>query len=337
MIVEREEARSGAWRTLVSSASDPNALGLKLAAAREAVEGEAALSAGAGLPPAVLNYIAGAIEFRADRFDTAMRYFEAIDRLPPEQRQIRAVAAAYMQGRVQQRLGEMAPARAAFQAARRYAEAGAPDPMGLAVASLGEEARTDLVEAGLVTAPWPVQASDVDDAKIARLIADAVRLYADQAARGSKMALLSLREVAERLAASDRELTLAAADPLVRRLLVAYTVARDYSWDNGLVPDIARVIDAVASQPGAGGADDLDRLAALAYLGGRYELAERLTAETNRPLGLWVRVKLALRRGDRAAAARDWTAALKGTEQAGTATTLDEQGGKRGCAEKWRS
>ena len=167
-----------------------------------------------------------------------MRYFEAIDRLPPEQRQIRAVAAAYMQGRVQQWLGEMAPARAAFQAARRYAEAGAPDPMGLAVASLGEEARTDLVEAGLVTAPWPVQASDVDDAKIARLIADAVRLYADQAARGSKMALLSLREVAERLA-SDRELTLAAADPLVRRLLVAYTARRDYSWDNGLVPDIA--------------------------------------------------------------------------------------------------
>ena len=100
VIVEREEARSGAWRTLVSSASDPTALGSKLAAAREAVEGEAALSAGAGLPPAVLNYIAGAIEFRADRFDTAMRYFEAIDRLPPEQRQIRAVAAAFMQGRV---------------------------------------------------------------------------------------------------------------------------------------------------------------------------------------------------------------------------------------------
>ena len=32
---------------------------------------------------------------------------------------------------------------------------------------------------------------------------------------------------------------------------------------------------------------------------------------------------VALRRGDRAAAARDWTAALKGTQQAGTATTLD--------------
>jgi hypothetical protein len=87
---------------------------------REAVEGEAALSAGACLRPSVLNYIAGAIPHRSVRHGHAVLRGE---------RQIRAVAAAYMQGRVQQRLGEMTPARAAFQAARRYAEAGAPDPM----------------------------------------------------------------------------------------------------------------------------------------------------------------------------------------------------------------
>ena len=72
--------------------------------------------------------------------------------------------------------------------------AGAPDPMGLAVASLGEEARVDLVEAHLLPdVPWPIFSSTINDAKTAALIGSAVRLYVEQAARGSKIALLSLR------------------------------------------------------------------------------------------------------------------------------------------------
>ena len=330
VVAERDEALSGAWRALMREPiGDSDALVSKLAAVREAIDGEAALSAGASLPVAVVDYIAGAIEFRADRLDAAMRYFEEIDRLPQDQRQIRAVASAYMRGRTNQRLGALAPARAAFQAARRYAEAGAPDPMGLAVAGLGEEARIDLVEAGLVTAPWPVPESKADDAEAARLIADAVRLYADQAARGSKMALLSLREVATLLASPDGWLDLAVADPLVRRLLVAYVVARDGQspFDDSVAgaedPVVVRVSEAVLAQPAPVAGDDLDRLAALAYQAGRYDLAEKLTVATNRPLGLWVRAKLALRRGDRASAARDWTAAVLGTENAGAGTALD--------------
>ena len=330
VVAEREEALSGAWRALMREpVGDSDALVAKLAAARDAADGDAAMTAGAGLPIAVVKYVAGAIEFRADRLDSAMRYFEAIDRLPQDQRQIRAVAAAYMQGRIHQRLGEMAAARAAFQAARRYAAAGAPDPMGLAVASLGEEARVDLVEAGLVTVTWPVPKSTADDAEAARLIADAVRLYAEQAARGSKMALLSLREVATQLASPDGWLELAVTDPLVRRLLVAYVVARDGQspFDDSVAgaedPVVVRVSEAVLAQPAPVAGDDLDRLAALAYQAGRYELAEKLTVATSRPLGLWVRAKLALRRGDRAAAARDWTAAVLGTGNAGAGTALD--------------
>ena len=324
---EREEVRSGAWRGLLAGAIDTDMLESKLDAARAANDGDAALSAGAGLPVAVVTYIAGAIEFRAGRLDAAMGYFEAIDRLPSDQRQIRVVAAAYMRGRIQQRLGSMQLARAAFQAARQYAQAGAPDPMGLAVASLGEEARTDLVEAGLIEVPWPVPVADADEARFARLIADAVRLYADQAARGSKMALLSLNEVARRLIARG-ELKRAVADPFVRRLLVAYVASRerDYAWDENAGtkdPVVVLVSEAVLSQPAPAAGKDLDRLAALAYQAGRYELAERLTVATSQPLGLWVRAKLALRRGDRAAAVRDWTAALTATENAGDAPTLD--------------
>ena len=185
--------------------------------------------------------------------------------------------------------------------------------MGLGVASLGEEARLDLVEAGFIDTPWPVPANDVDDAAFVRLIANAVRLYAEQANRGSQTAVLSLGEVA-RLLMGEEDLTLVVADPLVRQLLVTHLVSLDRGgyWDEKepRAPETVRAMEAVLSQPAPSGAD-VDRLAALAYQGGRYDLAERLVTATNRPLGLWVRAKLGLRRGDRDAAVRDWTAALR--------------------------
>jgi tetratricopeptide (TPR) repeat protein len=291
--VERQEAESGAWRNLMDAATLDEVVA-RLDRARRAGDGGTARAASIGLPDAVRDYLAGAAEYSAERYDKAMGYFQAIERLPPEQRRIRSVAAAYMIGRTNQQLGDFAAARAAFQETRRLAEAGAPDPMGLAVASLGEQARIDIFEAGLVEAPWPAPDDTPDDATITRLIANAVRLYAEQAARGSKMALLSLSEVARRLSADTRALGLAVTDPLVRRLLVA-------------------------PAPGP----DLDRLAAFAYQAGRYDQAERLVANASQPLGLWVRAKLALRRGDRAAAVRDWTAAFTASQQGGE-RTLDE-------------
>lgn len=323
---EREEAQSGAWRNL-GAGGDVAVWEAKLEAARAANNGEAALAAGAGLPVAVATYIAGAVEFQADRLESALRYFEAIDGLPLDQRQVRVVAAAFMRGRTYQQLGQLDQARAAFQAARRYAEAGAPDPMGLGVASLGEEARLDLVEAGFIDTPWPVPANDIDDAAFVRLIANAARLYAEQAARGSQTAVLSLSEVARLLLGMDDEdLKLAMTDPLVRQLLVTHlaSLERGSYWDEkeNRDPETVRAIEAVLSQPAPSGAD-VDRLAALAYQGGRYDLAERLVLATNRPLGLWVRAKLALRRGDRDAAVRDWTTAFTASEQAGSASLDD--------------
>jgi cellulose synthase operon protein C len=323
---ERAEVQSGAWRDLVAGASN-EALLAKLEAARRADGAEATLAAAAGLPVAVADYLAGAAAFRNAKFDAAIDYFQAIDRLPADQRKVRAVAAAFMIGRIQQLRGQLAQARVAFQAARRHAEAGAPDPMGLAVASLGEQARLDLVEAGFIEVPWPVAASAVDDAAFTRLIANAVRLYSDQAARGSKMALLSLGEVARRLMAQEHDLRRAVADPLVRWMLVAYLASTERGgiWDDkeNQGVDIIRAIEAVLSLPAPAPGPDLDRLAAVAYQGGRYDLAERLVATTDQPLGLWVRAKLALRRGDRDAAVRDWTAALTATETTGASTALD--------------
>lgn len=157
VVAEREEARSGALgldpsgrdKTFERRAARETARRAGPRTARRPIAGE-------GLPAAVLDYIAGAIEFQAGRLDAAAEYFEAIDRLSPAQRRIRTVAAAYMLGRIRQRTGEFDAARKAFQAVRARANAGAPDPMGLAVASLGEEARIDLVEVGLVSVQWEI-------------------------------------------------------------------------------------------------------------------------------------------------------------------------------------
>lgn len=321
VIAEREEARSGAWASIlpVGAALPVDRLLAKLDAARRAENGKEALIAGEGLPVAVLDYIAGAIEFRAGRLDTAAEYFEAIERLRPALRNIRTVAAAYMLGRIEQLTGQFDAARKSFQTVRARAQAGAPDPMGLAVASLGEEARIDLVEGGLLYVPWNVQTSDLDESQAKKVIGRAVRLYLEQAARGSKIAVLSLREVAGLLTADGDMLALAIPDPIVRQLLVAYVVARDgqsFYEDSVAGPKdqaVTAVIDAVLTQPHPAAGDDLDRLAALAYQAARYDVAEKLTATTERPLGLWVRAKLALRRNDRTAAVRDWTAALNAT------------------------
>lgn len=330
VLAERAEATSGVW-AVVSPATarlSPDELLPKLEAARRANDGKAVFVDGAGLPAPVLDYIAGAVEFRAGRLEAAAKYFEAIERLPPAERRLREVAAVYMLGRIHQQKGELAAARRAFQSVRAKALAGAPDPMGLAVASLGEEARVDLVQAGVLDVPWQDSSEETGD-NTKMLIGRAVRLYLEQAARGSDIALLSLRDVASLLIADDGLLSEAVADSLVRRLLVAYVVARDGQsiYDEPLPgkedPVVMAVAKAVLDRAGPASGDEIDRLAALAYQAGRYDVAEKLTEATSRPLGLWIRAKLALRRDDRAAAVRDWGAALKATAESPADAKVD--------------
>lgn len=314
--VEEEEGASEVWRALTDRPLPPNVYFIRLGKARQADTAEAALAAGAGLPPAVLEYVAGAVAFNAGEFEQALPHFQAIDRLPAAQRHLREVAAAFMQARTYRQLGDFAAARTAFQAARARALAGAPDPMGLGLASLGEEARLDLIASGLVEIDG-FTPSDGDRAKAGVLIARAVGLYAEQAARGSKTARGSLRDVASLLVANDELLAQAIAEPIVRRLLVAYCIANDRQseWEDAAATPrdgvAAKLIDALLAQTRPAAGDDVDRLAMMSYQTGRYEAAEKLTAATDRSLGLWVRAKLALRRDDRAAAIRDLAAALK--------------------------
>ena len=300
---------------------------------RQATNGDAAERAGAILPAAVRIYTAGAVDFREGELDGATRRFEAILKLPPAAQAQRATWAAYMLGRTRALDNDVAGATWAFQLTRTLALAGAPDPLGLAVASYGEEARLSLPEQDEPPKP---------DTAYAQAIARAVALYAEQAARESNSGVQSLRMVAERLMREPQRLPAVIKEPLVQRLLVAYVLARmqdpymamtefnDFQVDDigranrAKPPDaLSQLADAI-ERAGVDAPAGADRLAALAYYTGRYPLAERLVARADGPLAAWVGAKLALQRGDLAAAAERYAAATRGFPTADQTVPIDD-------------
>ncbi|WP_133646627.1 hypothetical protein [Paraburkholderia flava] len=238
---------------------------------------------------------------------------------------------------------ETRAAQRAFAVARERARAGAADPSGLAVFSYGEEAllflrsssKGQCDDTDLTGRTACVDA--IDPADMNR----AVGLYAEQAARGSAIGFQSLVLIASWALSSPARATRLIGNPLTQRLLVAYGLARvgdvvnddpssttdyyamlDVTGHLGYA-DVARgtphvkpnpvletLVDAIRQQ-GIAQPAGADRLAALAYRTGRYDLARTLIAHDNSALSSWVRAKLALRDGDVASAARAYAEASK--------------------------
>lgn len=308
--IERREVDAAGWP--------------QLAAMRAASDGASAYASGDGLPEATRLYIAGAVEFNAAQAavkagqdvsrhaSAAQEYFLKVLQLPAAQRASRATWASYMAGRVQSLSQDpAAPARAItyYWQCRDLARRGLPDPLGLAVASYGEEARIAL-RAGNVQ-----QAMD---------------LYLEQGARGSSMARLSLGNIASRLVA-DPDLTARnIQDQRIQKLWYAGMLSAGFygyyfpgpddapgSWGSR-VQQVAAVIDRTTASP-------LDGLAAIAYATGRYELAASFAGSVDSPLAAVVRAKLALRDGDRNKAADEFATAItyRGNNSTGTVTLTD--------------
>lgn len=295
-------------------------------AMRQSATGDAAYAAGEGLPAAIRLYTAGAVDFRAAvpepdepdahadpaRLPAAIGRFEAVLALPPAQAAARATWASFMLGRAHRLAGDAAStalARADFERTRALALGGAPDPLGLAVASYGEQARALL------------QAGDY---------AGAIDLYGEQAARGSRSGQDSLREIARDLLAHEATLVSQLKHPQVRRLMVSHALEVLES-DSGAqetdatdTPAAPSPVDpatrahafAVSALLGAieranlTSVEGLDEVAALAYAAGRYDLAGRCAQRAPTALGEIVTAKLALRRGDRDAALRGYDAVV---------------------------
>lgn len=324
--------------------------------------------------PALALYDRGAERYGEGDYAAAKAAWQALLALPPEQARPRAVWAAYMLGRAelaaagdppqtfpdspwdlsyeeQQRVYRHRPAervpspdaaeRAAgwFARARDLARQGMPDPQGLAVASLGWEARPYFwagVEDADALHGLPVSDGAGRDrlaARSTRALARAAQLYAEQAAHGSRSAVQSLRMLAQELLRHPHRLEVGIADPMVRQVVVSIILAQDAipsapdggdnrarQWDvydQTFVPTSnldpgqgARLLAALKAQadPATPG---VDRLAALAYRMGSYTLAKEFAELSQTPLSHWVRAKLALQYGDLERAAAAYAAVAK--------------------------
>lgn len=277
-------------------------------AVRMAADDAEAWHAGEDFSEEVRLYLAGARAFHAGESDTARARFEAVLALPADQQRTRGLWARFMLGRLNlaaadggagvdaEQMAQAADAAAKdFQAVRTAVAAGAADPLGLAVASYGEEAA--------------IHRNRGDTAA-------AVRLYAEQAALGSASGRASLLFTARELFADDTRLAAALTDPLLQQLLASYVYARAgelESFGDGVQVTTTRLQRYYAAVEAAdiGKLAGVDRVAAAAYRSGRYELAGKLAPHSDSALAHWVRAKLSLRAGDDKAAAAAYAQAAR--------------------------
>jgi hypothetical protein len=289
----------------------------KVKAMRSAADAGAAATAGAGLAPELFEYTLGAIAFRHHDHAGAIAHFQSVLAIAPPQRSRRGLWALYMLGRAKAAGGDTVGAAAAFETVRERerAASGAGDPLGLAIASFGEQARIE----------WRAGA-----------VATAVKLYSQQAAYGSQGGAASLLFVSRSVLAHRDLLDKALDDPLSQRMLAAYLFTRsgEFAQDwplAGTSSDDSRSSDAskeagarksptsmdvegflaAVERHGLDRFEGADRLAAGAYNAGHYPLAARLAAKSDSALAAWVRAKLALRAGDATGAQREYAKAAK--------------------------
>ncbi|MES2643806.1 MAG: hypothetical protein V4850_30240 [Myxococcota bacterium] len=227
---------------------------------RPAVPGE--------LPPAWVRYADGAARWRAHDWEGATAAWRDVLALPEPQRRDRAVWATYM-------LAEAEAAPQAFDAVFALVDAGAPDPLGLASAALGERARRHLDRRD-----WRAA---VDD-------------YLAQNGTGNPGAILSLDLVVRDAAEADA-LGAWATDPVLRPLATAWIVAHGGpSPDEGEAERTRAWLRAVEAAGVT--VPEADHLAWMAYqLGDITSTAAWLDRAPPSGLRDWLRAKLLLREG----------------------------------------
>ncbi len=258
--------------------------------------GDAAYALGQNVPAAIRLYQAGAVSFRRNQLGKAQTYFQQILSLTPADRKGRELWARFMLGRIALEQNNQPQVVAQFEAVRALVRQGAPDFLGLAVASFGEQAR----------GAWRQGH-----------VANAVQLYSQQASYGSQSGANSLVAVAGLILNRNDLLDRAIVDPLARRLLFVCLNGNsgrpffvEPSPDQNAGSKIDRIIAALEAHGltrviGAG------LLASAAYSQGRFDLAQRLAALEDVPISAWVQAKLALRRGDRSTALKQYETALR--------------------------
>ncbi|WP_409318208.1 hypothetical protein [Pseudomonas sp. KCJK9016] len=269
---------------------------------------------GASLPTELRLYVAGAVAFGAGDHQLAVEYFRQLLALPAEQRPLRSTWAAYSLGRAffamsseaGDALDALENAIEAFRQTRQLSIDGFSDPLELGVASLGEEARA-LRTAG----SWD----------------KAVELYAAQNLHGSEVGYTSLKLLMNDLAEEPEDrLEKLLRGKAVQQLVTASLISR-IGWSFGDEPPNQKKLIKALQDSTRGSLDNADRLAAMNYQQGDYASARAFLEHAgDSGLAWWLRAKLAVRDGDKNAAAAAYAKAAQAFPQ-------DESWGERRTAD----
>jgi hypothetical protein len=265
---------------------------------------------GVSLPAELRLYLSGAVAFANGKNGLAAEYFHKVLALPAQERALRSTWAAYSLGRALfARSSEadaspdlLAQSRKAFEQTRQLSIEGYSDPLELGVASLGEEAR------------------------VARTAGDwnsAIELYATQNRHGSTVGYTSLKLLMADLAAMpEAQLAILLKHQPVQQLVTASLISR-LGWSFGEQPENEKKLIKLLQRSTRGSLDNADRLAAMNYQQGDYTSAKAFLEHAgDGGLAWWLRAKLAVRDGDKNAAAAAYAKAAQAFPQ-------DESWGER--------
>lgn len=258
---------------------------------------------GASLPAEIRLYVAGAVAFATGDHQLAVEYFNKVLALPADQRPLRSTWAAYSLGRTWFAMSAEAgdaiealeQAREAFRQARQMSIDGLSDPLELGVASLGEEARV-LRTAG----DW----------------SGAIELYEAQNLHGSAVGYTSLKQLMNELAElPEPELAKLLERKAVQQLATASLVSR-MGWSFDEQPPNEKKLIKLLQNSTRGSLENADRLAAMNYQQGDYASAKAFLENAgDGGLAWWLRAKLAVRDGDKNAAAAAYAKAAQAFPQ----------------------
>lgn len=265
-------------------------------ARRVEVEGES-------LPAELKFYLAGAVAFAGGDHGLAAEYFQKVLALPAGQRPLRSTWAAYSLGRALFAMSSeagagpdvLAQSRQAFEQTRQLSIDGFSDPLGLGVASLGEQARVARTEGD-----WN----------------SAIELYATQNLQGSAVGYTSLKLLMADLSAMpDDQLAELLKGKPVQQLITASLISR-LGWSFGDQPANEQKLIKLLQSSTRGTLDNADRLAAVNYQQGDYASAKAFLEHAgDGGLAWWLRAKLAVREGDKSAAAAAYAKAAQAFPQ----------------------
>jgi tetratricopeptide (TPR) repeat protein len=239
-----------------------------------------------GFPGEIEDYLRGAVAYHRGEIDAARASWDRLLARPAHERRRRTTWATFMLGRAAVESDPETAVRR-LRETRALASQGFPDPLGLAAASLGWEAKAE------------IKRGRMDDALV---------LYLEQYKAGDPTALQSLRRASAAALADPRALQRVARSPGARPILTAYMLVNGYSpYEGELAPnEDARLWLAALREAKVSLVEEGDRLAWVAYHAGDFDQAaawaERAPADA--PLALWVRAKLLMRRGRMAEADR---------------------------------